>query len=70
MTTKREASLLMALLPIIILIGLLTLNVLLFDDTLAGANQIALMLAATIGGVIALRLGLGGIASEEKLCQL
>ena len=57
MTTKREASLFLALLPILILIGLLTLNVLLFDDTLSGANQVALMLAAAIAGLVAHRLG-------------
>ncbi len=57
MTVKKEASLFMALLPILILIALLTFNVLLFDDTLSGANQIALMLAAAIAGVIAYKLG-------------
>lgn len=36
---------------------MLTLNVMLFEDTLAGANQIALLLAAAIAGVIAIRLG-------------
>ena len=57
MTGKKEASLFLALLPISILITLLTFNVLLFDDTLSGANQIALMLAAAIAGVIAYSLG-------------
>lgn len=54
---KREASLLTALFPILVLIGMLTLNVLLFEDTLGGANQIALLIAAAIAGVIAFRLG-------------
>ena len=54
---KREASLLTALFPILVLIGMLTLNVLLFEDTLGGANQIALLIAAAIAGVIAIRLG-------------
>lgn len=67
MTTKREASLLVALLPIILLIVLLTLNVLLFEDTLSGANQIALMLAAAIAGVIAIRLGFGWEGIKEKI---
>uniref|UniRef100_UPI0032174178 Na+/H+ antiporter NhaC n=1 Tax=uncultured Draconibacterium sp. TaxID=1573823 RepID=UPI0032174178 len=57
MTDKRKASLFMALLPILILVGLLTFNVLLFDDTLSGANQVALMLAAAIAGIVAFRLG-------------
>ncbi len=54
---KREASLFLALFPILILIGMLTLNVLLFEDTLAGSNQIALLVAASIAGVITFRLG-------------
>ncbi len=67
MVIKREASLFMALLPIVILIGLLTLNVLLFDDTLSGANQIALMLAAAIAGVVAMRLGFGWDGIKNKI---
>lgn len=54
---KREANLFEALLPIIILIVLLTLNVFIFEDSLAGPNQIALILAATVAGLIATRLG-------------
>ncbi|WP_340112292.1 Na+/H+ antiporter NhaC [Maribellus mangrovi] len=67
MTTKKEASLLLALLPILILIVLLTLNVLLFDDTLAGANQIALMLAAAIAGLVAYRLGFKWNSIKKKI---
>jgi NhaC family Na+:H+ antiporter len=54
---KREASLFEALIPILFLIVLLTLNVILFDDTLVGPNQIALILSATFAGLIAMRLG-------------
>ncbi len=54
---KHKSSLLLALSPILILIGMLTLNVLLFEDTLAGSNQIALLVAASIAGVITYRLG-------------
>jgi NhaC family Na+:H+ antiporter len=67
MTTKREASLFLALLPILILIGLLTLNVLLFDDTLSGANQVALMLAAAIAGIVAHRLGFSWDRIKSKI---
>ena len=67
MTTKKEASLLMALLPIIVLILLLTLNVLLFEDTLGGANQIALMLSAAIAGLIAYRLGFSWTTVKKKI---
>ncbi len=54
---KREAGLFEALIPISVLIILLTLNVFLFEDTLAGPNQIALILAASVAGIIAMRLG-------------
>ncbi|HSO86148.1 MAG TPA: Na+/H+ antiporter NhaC, partial [Draconibacterium sp.] len=54
---KREAGLFEALIPIFILIVLLTLNVFLFEDTLAGANQIALIFSAAVAGIIAMRLG-------------
>ncbi len=54
---KRESSLLEAIIPLIILIVLLSFNVLFFEDTLAGSNQIALLLAASIATIIAFRLG-------------
>jgi NhaC family Na+:H+ antiporter len=64
---KREASLFTALLPILILIALLTLNVLLFEDTLAGSNQLALMIAAAVAGLISVRLGLKWITIRGKI---
>ena len=64
---KRESSLFGALLPILILIVLLTLNVILFEDTLSGANQIALLIAAAIAGVTAHRLGLKWSKIREKV---
>lgn len=54
---KREASLIEALIPILILIVLLSLNVIFFEDSLAGPNQIALILSAGVAGTIAMRLG-------------
>ncbi|SHE78592.1 transporter, NhaC family [Mariniphaga anaerophila] len=64
---KREASLFEALLPILVLIVLLTSNVFLFDDTLSGANQIALLLSAAIAGVISIWLGLPWNKIREKI---
>lgn len=64
---KREVSLLTALFPILILIGMLTLNVLLFEDTLSGSNQIALLIAAAVAGVIAFRLGHGWEDIKKKV---
>jgi NhaC family Na+:H+ antiporter len=54
----KEPSLLLSLFPIVILIGLLSLNVFLFgDDATYGSNQMALLFAAAIAGVIAIWLG-------------
>ncbi len=58
MTAKKQATLLQALIPLIVLITLLTLNVLVFgSDAIAGANQLVLLLAAGAAGIIAWRLG-------------
>ncbi|RUT73228.1 Na+/H+ antiporter NhaC [Ancylomarina longa] len=47
-----------SLLPIILLISLLSINAIVFgDQAIEGANQFALLLAAALGGVIALRHG-------------
>jgi Na+:H+ antiporter, NhaC family len=64
---KREATLFEALLPILVLIGLLTSNVFLFEDTLGGANQITLLLSAALAGVIAIRLGIPWSRIREKI---
>ncbi len=54
----KTPSLLQALIPIIFLIGLLSINVFLFsDDATYGPNQIALLLSAGIGALIAVKIG-------------
>lgn len=54
----RKPTLLIALVPIAFLIFFLSLNVYYFeDDTLSGSNQIALLLASAVAGVIAIWLG-------------
>jgi NhaC family Na+:H+ antiporter len=59
MTDKQlKPSLIQALIPIIFLISLLSLNVYFFGDgTLDGSNQIALILSAGIAAIIALKVG-------------
>ncbi|MFA5535439.1 MAG: Na+/H+ antiporter NhaC, partial [Mariniphaga sp.] len=64
---KREASLLEALIPIVVLIGLLTANVFLFDDTLSGANQTTLLLSAALAGILAIRLGFTWNRIRDKI---
>ncbi len=56
--TQRKPSLFEAFIPILFLIALLGLNVYYFgDSTLDGSNQIALILAAGIAAIVALRIG-------------
>jgi NhaC family Na+:H+ antiporter len=64
---KREAGLFEALIPILVLIVLLTLNVFLFEDTLSGANQMALIFSAAVAGIIATRLGYQWEAVRAKV---
>ncbi len=54
---RREPSLTESLIPIIFLIILLFFNVLFWKDTLQGANQVALMTAAGLAGILGLRQG-------------
>lgn len=54
----KQPNLLQGFIPIIFLILFLTLNVIYFgNDTISGANQIALLLASTSGAIIAIYLG-------------
>ena len=56
--TPRQASLLQAFIPVIILVAMLGTNVYLFgSDSLDGSNQLALLFSAAIAGVMAMRLG-------------
>ncbi len=56
--SRKKPSFLQALLPIVILIGLLGLSVYLYgDDSLSGANQMALLLGAVIAGLVGWKLG-------------
>jgi NhaC family Na+:H+ antiporter len=57
MNSTKSPTLLQALLPVILLIILLSLNVIVFkQNTLHGANQIVLLLSAAVAGLISMRL--------------
>ncbi len=57
-TPKREPTLGQALLPVLVLIGLLASSVVLFGDgSSSGPNQIALILAAAVAAMVGLRNG-------------
>lgn len=63
----KRSTLFQSLVPVILLIGLILCNVVLLgDDTLSGANQLALLLAAAAGAAIALynRVSWNGILHE------
>ena len=49
---KKKTTLIQSLIPIIVLIPLLAYNVMIFEDTLSGANQMALLFGALIAGLI------------------
>ncbi|HEY0971663.1 MAG TPA: Na+/H+ antiporter NhaC [Gemmatimonadales bacterium] len=56
--TRREPSLLQALLPIIVLVAMLAASVYLFGDaSSSGPNQMALILSAAVAGVVGMRNG-------------
>lgn len=62
----REASLWQAYLPLVFLIATLATSVYLFKDNASyGPNQIALLLAASLAGIIGLRNGLSWQAIQE-----
>ncbi len=55
----KSPNLLQSFIPIVFLIALLTFNVIIWKDgTLDGSNQIALLLAASVGAVIAIKMGI------------
>lgn len=58
MTSTKEISLPLAFLPVLVLVPLLGLNVFLFgDNSLGGANQLALLIAAAVGVTIGISKG-------------
>lgn len=55
---KKEPTLLLALIPIFVLIAMLAINVLVFgSDAIGGANQLVLLVASSVAGIISWRLG-------------
>lgn len=58
--TKREPTLWEALIPVLFLIIMLSVNVIYVfrDDAISGSNQIVLILSATVAALIALRTGI------------
>ncbi len=65
----KKPNLFQAILPIIILLFLLTLNVVIFDDTLDGPNQLALILAASVGVAVAHKIGFKWDAINHRIIK-
>ena len=65
-----DRSLLLALVPLFALFALLGLNVALYgDDSLSGANQTALIIAAALAAGISLFLGVPWVDIQEKMLE-
>lgn len=63
----KSPNLFQALFPVVFLIVVLFLNVKFFDDSLGGANQMALLMAASVAGLVALFLGVGWKKMRESI---
>jgi NhaC family Na+:H+ antiporter len=58
MTSKQTPSLVQSLIPLVFLVALLALNVVFYgDNSLGGANQIALLLSAGVAAIVAMFAG-------------
>ena len=66
---KKRPSIILALLPIIVLIALLALNIMNFEDPVAGPNQVALLFASAIAGVIAISLGRNWVDIRKQIVK-
>jgi NhaC family Na+:H+ antiporter len=67
---KKQPLILHAIIPIAVLIFLLTINVMVLGaDAISGANQIALLLAAGVAGVISFRLGFTWEEIEKSIVK-
>jgi len=67
--TYKKPTLLISFLPILFLIGALSLNVMFFDDPLEGSNQIALLLASAFASVLAVRLNIPWHKVRENMVK-
>ncbi len=68
--TKKKPSLLQAMTPIIVLIVLLAINVLVLGtDATNGPNQIGLLLAAAVAGIVSIRLGYSWKEIEKSMLK-
>lgn len=68
--TKREPAIWQALIPIGVLVLLLSINVIIFGaDATGGPNQVAMVLAAGVGTIFAIRLGFSWKEIEHSIVK-
>lgn len=65
----EDISFFKAALPLIILMGLLIINVMVFDDTLAGSNQVALILSAFVAMWVSRSKGISWEHISDKITE-
>ncbi len=67
---KRAPNLVEALIPILVLIALLALNVIIYnDEATSGPNQIALIIGAVIAALIGVRLGFTWLQIQDGMVK-
>jgi len=67
---QEDRSLWLAIVPLLVLFALLGWNVAVYgDDSLSGANQTALIIAAAVAAAISLRLGVGWAMIQEMMLE-
>ncbi|MFT5953331.1 MAG: NhaC family Na+:H+ antiporter [Cyclobacteriaceae bacterium] len=70
MSEAKKPTLLQALIPILFLIVLLSINVSIFgDDALSGSNQIVLILSAAVASIVAIRVGVKWYELREGIVK-
>jgi NhaC family Na+:H+ antiporter len=68
--SERPVSLTLALIPVVILVSLLSINVLVFkDDALGGSNQLVLMIAAAITAAIGMSRGIRWVLIQDGIAS-
>ena len=66
----KRPSIIQSIIPIVVVIGLIATNILIFgNDTLAGANQIALLFASTVAAGLAISTGVKYKDMMDKIVE-
>ncbi len=69
MEKRKEMTFIESLIPVIFLIVFLGMNVIFFDDTLSGSNQIILLLAAALAAVLSKFYGIAWSSVKDRIIK-